>query len=156
MVYTTITANGLTHEMWLPIMDGANKAMKDKPYTYQVNEYDNGKRTGRMIDKNVEPFTMFDVNTALMRCLTKCLAMFGLGLYIYAGEDMPEIEPEPIEYVDSDQLQILEDLIKKSKADLQKFLIAFGVKNLKDMPKANFVSATKALNKKIEENKKGE
>jgi hypothetical protein len=156
MVYVSVTANGLTHEMFLPIMDGANKAMKDKPYTYQVNEYDNGKRTGRMIDKNVEPFTMFDVNTALMRCLTKCLAMFGLGLYIYAGEDMPEIEPEPIAYVDSDQLQILEDLIKKSNADLQKFLIAFGIKNLKDMPKANFVSATKALNKKIEENKKGE
>ena len=28
MVYTKVTANGLTHEMWLPVMDGANKAMK--------------------------------------------------------------------------------------------------------------------------------
>lgn len=33
---------------------------------------------------------MFDVNKAVMRCLVKNLAMFGLGLYIYAGEDLPE------------------------------------------------------------------
>ena len=32
---------------------------------------------------------MFDINTAIMRCLVKNLAMFGLGLYIYAGEDLP-------------------------------------------------------------------
>ena len=33
---------------------------------------------------------MFDINKTIMRCLTKNLAMFGLGLYIYAGEDLPE------------------------------------------------------------------
>ena len=33
---------------------------------------------------------MFDINKTLMRCLVKNLAMFGLGLYIYAGEDLPE------------------------------------------------------------------
>ena len=33
---------------------------------------------------------MFDVNKAIMRCLVKNLAMFGVGLYIYAGEDLPE------------------------------------------------------------------
>jgi len=37
---------------------------------------------------------MFDINKAIMRCLTKNLAMFGLGLYIYAGEDLPEEEKE--------------------------------------------------------------
>lgn len=36
--------------------------------------------------------TAFDVNTAKMRCLVKCLAMYGLGLYIYAGEDLPDID----------------------------------------------------------------
>jgi hypothetical protein len=41
--------------------------------------------------------TMFDINKTLMRCLTKNLAMFGLGLYIYAGEDLPENnEPAPV------------------------------------------------------------
>lgn len=80
MVYTKVFANGLVHEMWLPVLDGANKSMKKKPYTYQTK---NGEKT-------VEAMTMFDVNKTLMRCLTKNLAMFGLGLYIYAGEDLPE------------------------------------------------------------------
>ena len=39
---------------------------------------------------------MFDVNKAIMRCLVKNLAMFGLGLYVYAGEDLPEdAAPQP-------------------------------------------------------------
>ena len=33
---------------------------------------------------------MFDINKTIMRCLTKNISMFGLGLYIYAGEDLPE------------------------------------------------------------------
>lgn len=80
MVYTEVTAGGLTYEMWLPVMDNANKAMKLKPYTYKT-------RSG---EKTVESITMFDINKAIMRCLVKNLAMFGLGLYIYAGEDLPE------------------------------------------------------------------
>lgn len=36
----------------------------------------------------------FQVNTAIMRCMTKCLALFGLGLYVYAGEDVPEDSEE--------------------------------------------------------------
>ena len=39
---------------------------------------------------------MFDINKTIMRCLTKNLAMFGLGHYIYAGEDLPESKPEPV------------------------------------------------------------
>ncbi len=96
MVFTTVTIEGLTHEMWLPVMDGANKAMKDKPYTYEVDEYiwENKKKvkTGRKIKKSVETATMFDINKTIMRCLAKNIAMFGLGLYIYAGEDLPESE----------------------------------------------------------------
>ena len=80
MVFTSVTIEGITHEMWLPVMDGANKAMKDKEYTYST----------RYGDKKVAPATMFDINKTIMRCLVKNLAMFGLGLYIYAGEDLPE------------------------------------------------------------------
>lgn len=83
MTYTSVTADGLTYEMWLPVMDGANKAMKFKPYTY----------TTRNGEKTVEGISMFDINKTLMRCLVKNLAMFGLGLYIYSGEDLPE-QPE--------------------------------------------------------------
>lgn len=105
MVYTSITAGGLTYEMWLPVMDNNNKAMKMEEYTYEVNNpkfkyaklredgryYDDyGNEQRRTITKEVDAISMFDVNKAVMRCLTKNLAMFGLGLYIYAGEDLPE------------------------------------------------------------------
>lgn len=86
MCYTEVTAGGMTYEMWLPVMDGANKAMRFQPYTYQVWN----KAAGRYTDKTCEAATMFDVNKTIMRCLVKNLAMFGLGLYIYAGEDLPE------------------------------------------------------------------
>lgn len=85
MVFTNVTIDGLTHEMWLPVMDGANKAMKSKPYKYMT------KYNG---EKSVEAASMFDVNKTIMRCLVKNLAMFGLGLYIYSGEDLPEVDDE--------------------------------------------------------------
>ena len=72
MVFTRVNVEGITHEMWLPVMDTKNQAItKDK-----VN--------------------MMDVNKAIMRCLVKNLAMFGLGLYIYAGEDLPDEPPEQL------------------------------------------------------------
>ena len=81
MVYTRITAGGITREMWLPVMDRFNKAMKAAPYQWK-DRYNK--------PHTVDSATMFDVNKTIMRCLTKNLAMFGLGLYIYAGEDLPE------------------------------------------------------------------
>ena len=68
MVYTEVTADDLTYEMWLPVMDHRNKSLK-----------------GEAIDS-------FAVNKSVMRCLVKNLAMFGLGLYIYAGEDIPDTD----------------------------------------------------------------
>ncbi|MEG1519935.1 MAG: DUF1071 domain-containing protein [Clostridia bacterium] len=85
MVYTEVTAEGLTYEMWLPVMDSKNKAMKDVAYNYKT----------KFGEKSVEPATMTEINKAVMRCLTKNLAMFGLGLYIYAGEDLPSVDGEP-------------------------------------------------------------
>lgn len=85
MVYTSVTIDGVTHEMWLPVMDGANKAMKRQAYEY-MTKY-NGKKTCEAAD-------MMDINKTIMRCLVKNLAMFGLGLYIYAGEDLPESEKD--------------------------------------------------------------
>lgn len=106
MVYTSVTAGGLTYEMWLPVMDGANKSMKSQSYQYTVKNknfkyatlnkadgkyYDKyGNEQTEYVVKTVEAISMFDINKAVMRCLVKNLAMFGLGLYIYAGEDLPE------------------------------------------------------------------
>lgn len=80
MVYTKVTIEGLTHEMWLPVMDSNNLAMKAVEYQVQT----------KFKTITVKAATMFDINKTIMRCLTKNLAMFGLGLYIYAGEDLPE------------------------------------------------------------------
>lgn len=89
MVMTSVTIKGETLEMWLPVMDGANQAMKSHSYEY----------TTRYGVKTVDAASMFDINKTLMRCLTKNLAMFGLGHYIYAGEDLPEVDATPKDVV---------------------------------------------------------
>lgn len=67
-VKTGVTINGLEHIEYLPVMDYRNASI--------------------MVDK----VTSFDVNKAIQRSLTKAVARHGLGLYIYAGEDLPEAE----------------------------------------------------------------
>ena len=82
MCHTSVTIEGESLEMWLPVMDGANKSMRKESYEYAT----------RYGNKVCEAATTFDINKTLMRCLVKNLAMFGLGIYIYAGEDLPESE----------------------------------------------------------------
>lgn len=82
MCHTNVTIDGQTLEMWLPVMDGKNKSMKKQSYEY----------TTKYGSKTVDAATTFDINKTIMRCLVKNLAMFGLGIYIYAGEDLPEAE----------------------------------------------------------------
>ncbi|MBU5419973.1 DUF1071 domain-containing protein [Acetanaerobacterium sp. MSJ-12] len=65
-VKTGVTVAGIEHIEYLPVMDNRNKSI---------------------LAENV---TSFDVNKAIQRSLTKALARHGLGLYIYAGEDLPE------------------------------------------------------------------
>jgi hypothetical protein len=82
MCNTSVTIDGETLPMWLPVMDGANKSMKKQPYKYST----------RYGEKSVEAATTFDINKTMMRCLVKNLAMFGLGIYIFAGDDIPTSE----------------------------------------------------------------
>lgn len=84
MVFTKVTIGGQTHEMWLPVMDGTNHAMRAEPYEVQT-KYKKFK---------VPAATMCDINKAIMRCLVKNISIFGLGLYIYRGEDLPECESQ--------------------------------------------------------------
>lgn len=88
MVFTSITIDEQTQTCWLPVMDSKNNAMKDIPYTYFVNEYKDKQVVGKKT-LTVEAATMFDINTSIMRCLAKNIAMHGLGAYIYAGDDLP-------------------------------------------------------------------
>ena len=80
MIFTKITINDNCLECWLPVMDYSNKAMKHVKYNYKDN---------RQIEKTVESATMFDINTSIMRCLVKNIAMHGLGSYVYVGDDLP-------------------------------------------------------------------
>lgn len=66
LVKTIVTIKGHAKTCWLPVMDHKNKAIKGPD--------------------------AFAVNTAIVRCLTKTISMHGLGLYIYAGEDLPEAD----------------------------------------------------------------
>lgn len=136
MCYTKVTANGLTHEMWLPIMDGANKAMKSEAYEYNTKY---GK-------KSVEAFTMFDVNKTIMRCLVKNLAMFGLGLYIYSGEDLPEYIPTSEEKIDL--LQKIKALISETSTNEIDFLKFFKVSATSELSYENQLKAIQMLEAK--------
>lgn len=69
-VKTGVTVNGIEHIEYLPVMDYKNKSIP------------------------LEDITSFDVNKAIQRSLTKAVARHGLGLYIYAGEDLPEEEAQ--------------------------------------------------------------
>ena len=74
-VYIERGGETVTRSMWLPVLNHSNKAIKNPD--------------------------AFAINTSKMRCLVKCLAMFGLGHYIYAGEDLPEQEDYQVTYSSS-------------------------------------------------------
>ena len=84
MVFVTVTMFGKPMTCQLPVMDSHNKSITAEGVT-TVNKY--GKEITTKLDS-------FNVNTAIMRCMTKALSLHGLGLYIYAGEDLPEGEEE--------------------------------------------------------------
>ena len=67
MVFCSVTAFGKTMTAQLPVMDYRNKAIPNPD--------------------------AFAVNTAMQRALAKAIALHGLGLYIYAGEDLPDVNP---------------------------------------------------------------
>jgi hypothetical protein len=85
MVWVTVTMFGKPMVCQLPVMDNTNKPITIEGTT-TVNKY--GKEIINKLDS-------FNVNTAIMRCMTKALSLHGLGLYIYSGDDLPSfVEPE--------------------------------------------------------------
>ena len=67
-VKTGVTVNGIEHIEYLPVMDYRNRSIP------------------------LDHVTSYDINKTIQRSLTKACARHGLGLYIYAGEDLPEVE----------------------------------------------------------------
>lgn len=128
LVTTEVTIDGETIEMSLPVMDGANKAQKNVAYTYKAKDY----YTKEYVEKTVSAATMFDINTAIMRCLTKNLAMFGLGHYIYAGEDITQAESAAAlaeeKSNDAEILAAVDDYLAKNDKAQDYYKKKYGVK----------------------------
>lgn len=106
-VKTGVTVNGIEHIEYLPVMDFRNKSI------------------------SIDSITSFDVNKAIQRSLTKACARHGLGLYIYAGEDLPEgtvsnEDPPDKLYVCSDCKKYIDPVRKRdgsewSSSDMAKY-----------------------------------
>ena len=118
-VEVAVTVQGITLSQIHPVLDGKNRPI-------------------------VEP-TAFEINTSIQRCLVKAIALHGLGLYVYAGEDLPEGEeakPTPPKApvtpingprITPAQLRYVERLIDETGSDLGKVLDYFGVTALAEL-----------------------
>jgi hypothetical protein len=134
-VKTGVTIEGLEHIEYLPVMDYRNKSI------------------------TVENVTSFDVNKAIQRSLTKALARHGLGLYIYAGEDLPDGEEEP--KIDKKMIELVCELsqkyaeIKNGNADelLKYYLNKFKALSIEDLTYSQGIIISKELSNLIERSK---
>lgn len=123
MVFCTVQIGECSRKMWLPVMDHRNKAIVDPD--------------------------SFAVNTAMMRCLVKCLALYGLGHYIYAGEDLPSVEaPLITEQQASELLAMIDEL--GEQVDFTLFLKFFKIASLPEMKASDFPKAKAALEKRMQ------
>ena len=129
-VEVAVTVQGITLSQIHPVLDGKNRPL-------------------------LEP-TAFDLNTSLQRALVKAIALHGLGLYIYAGEDLPngEVQPKPHPRVTpiqnqrpitAAQLRYLRRLITEAKSSEEHIKDYFNLDLLEDLPMKEFDRALQAL-----------
>lgn len=100
-VKTGVTIGGIEHIEYLPVMDMRNKSIP------------------------VENMTSFDVNKAIQRSLTKACARHGLGLYIYAGEDLPEAEKQSPAQESEERQRLVTDIcrLNVTREELDEYLV---------------------------------
>ena len=118
MVWVTVTIFGKPMTCFLPVMNHRNQPIQSPD--------------------------AFQVNTAIMRCMTKGLALHGLGLYIYAGEDLPQVEdtaPVIIKAVTPDGTATADVEVNTGQADANAELFAEGM-----MTYTNHCTDVKGLN----------
>ena len=98
--------------------------------------------------------TAFDINTSIQRCLVKAIALHGLGLYVYAGEDLPNGEEPPkakvtpissVKTITVGQQRYLQRLLEEAGWDEQRLLDYFGIATVGDLPMSEFDRALAAL-----------
>lgn len=113
-----------TRTMWLPVMDHRNKAI---------------------INPNAR-----DISDTRMRCLVKCISIFGLGFYIFAGQDIPQAEAEELSQpIDKAQAQQLNEMIDYSGTDVQQFMNYYKIGAVSELPQSHFEQAYNMLAQKI-------
>ena len=125
MVWVTVTMFGKPMTCFLPIMDHRNKPIQ-QPDAFQVN-------------------------TSLMRCMTKALALHGIGLYIYAGEDLPE-QDEPVKTEAKAPVKTVEAKVRDDQDDANIALFGQSMIDFVDISKStnDLMSYWKANQEKIE------
>lgn len=109
-----VTVEGLEHIEYLPVMDNMNRSI------------------------TLDKVTSFNVNTSIQRALTKAIARHGLGLYIYAGEDLPEGEKPVFKNEEVEKLQYLswmDTYFANHKNQLAPFLKKYGLDYLENIDK---------------------
>ncbi|MEI6601759.1 MAG: DUF1071 domain-containing protein, partial [Comamonadaceae bacterium] len=140
-VEVAVTVQGITLSQIHPVLDARNKPL-------------------------LAP-TVFDINTSVMRALVKAIALHGLGLYIYAGEDLPqpasdaandpapEPKPEPRTditrhgpTINAKQQVAIQKLVMEVGMDMNKLLAHFGVRQLRDLPTAEYMRVVRSLEKR--------
>lgn len=106
-------------------------------------------------NKPIEQPNSFQINTSIQRCLVKAIGLHGLGLYIYAGEDLPIEIAEPItpEQLGKLKMKVLE-LSQLSKADESKILARLKVNSLSDVTTKDVQAISDSLDVWINQYKK--
>lgn len=144
IVIVELTIEGCSRFAWLAVSDQSNKAL---PYT------STDFKTGEIKE---HPLQSTDVANTIMRCLCKAAAMFGLGLYIYAGEDMPESVRAEIQVKEAEALDNKREEFRKALEAVdsrEKFEEI--MKKYPDLIRDDrFVDMMKALAKKFPKNPK--
>jgi hypothetical protein len=129
MVFCTVTAFGKDMTAQLPVMNNQNKAMNNPD--------------------------AFAVNTAMQRCLAKAIALHGLGLYIYAGEDLPEVEEEKPIAITPQQIASINALIEQTQSNEAKLLAYFKKPSVILLDRNQGIQAIAMLEKKLGESNVG-
>lgn len=125
-VKVSVTILETTHTMTRPVYDFRNLAMSSKPRQVKYGK--------KMVDVNAA--TANDINDSLMRCLTKAIAMHGLGLYIFQDKQYADA---PL--LDSTELTQITSLISERNLSLGELNKAFNINKLTELYAVNFESA---------------
>lgn len=145
-----VTVEGLEHIEYFPVFDPKMKTVKMEGYIYTV--FDKWKK--QEVEKKVKPLDSMIVNKSIQRALTKAIARHGLGLYIYAGEDLPVFEKEVID-PEAEIKKIQKERYRKrlqefgktegNKAIIKQALFSLGIERPSQVTEEEFFAEVEAI-----------